>query len=54
MAIQTQHASANLAHFVGGSYMDISWRDLMRPHVETQSAQEIVDDIAARAGLTII
>ena len=54
MSIHAQNSANNLAHFVGGNYVDISWRELMHPHVETQSAQEIIDDVAARAGLTIV
>lgn len=54
MANNSQYISGNTAHAYGGSYAKASFGELMHPQIETQTAQEIVNDIAERAGLTII
>jgi hypothetical protein len=46
--------SKNTANAFGGEFLEPSFHDLLHPHVETKSAAEIVEEVAARAGITII
>ena len=48
----------NTAKFVGGNILNMRYLDTIRPETqkveETKSAEEIVDDIVARAGITVV
>lgn len=48
----------NTAKFVGGNVLNMRYLDTIRPEIqkveETKSAEEIVDDIVARAGITVV
>lgn len=48
----------NTAKFAGGSYLKMRYADIIEPENEVveddRSAQEIVDDIVSRAGITVV
>ena len=50
-------AAENAAHIGGGTVMQARWADTLderRPVEDTRDAEEIIADIAEKAGLTII
>ena len=48
----------NIAKIAGGSVLKMRYMDILKPqkekHIEDKSAQEIVDDIVNRAGITVV
>ena len=54
ISLAVQMLTKSNANIGGGAFIDTAWRDMMHPHVEKQSAEEIVADVVERAGLTII
>lgn len=48
----------NIAKIAGGSVLKMRYMDILKPqkekYIEDKSAQEIVDDIVNRAGITVV